>query len=195
MGCVVELRKYVDGQSGELIAKTEKLLPDYFDPDNGYKMMARTKNIRIFPNIVFPEELDRIDMGHLLYLSRYMWANTGVLGKVTNRQFRPFGDEELIECVGFKNNRRGKEWLKKMTKLSMLRSIDINMPDGSTERQWYLNPLYFCPMFITRQAYLIWHDQIDKFMPDYVKKIFRHDSVRYDSSRYDSLRDNSLRGQ
>jgi hypothetical protein len=172
MGNIVELKQHINKETGEKFAESQRELPDYFNPDNGYKMMARTKNIRMFPNVPFPKELSRTDMGHLLFLSRHIWANTGVLGKVIRRSFKPYDDDELINCVGFTNNRRGAEWLSRMVNLSMLRSIDVNLPDDKQERQWYMNPIYFCPMFITRQAYLIWRDQVQKHIPSYVKSMF-----------------------
>ena len=162
---------YIDAGSGEIIGRKSTMLPNYFDPDKGYRMMARTKSLRVFPAVTFPTSLLRIDLGHLLYLSRAMWANTGVLGDIKGRSFVPFDDARLIAYVGFES-RKGRQWLARMVGLSMLRSIDVNMPDGRRERQWHINPVYFCPMFITRQAYLIWRDQIEQLIPDYVRRIF-----------------------
>jgi hypothetical protein len=169
---VVELRTKVNRETGEILDEVQKQLPDYFNPDNGYRMLARTKSLRTFPAVEFPKELTRTDMGHLFFLTRAVWANTGALGLIKNRKFKPFNDEELIIHIGLDPKRRGKEWLRKMVKLSMVRSIDVNLPDGTQERQWYINPVYFCPMFISRQSYLIWRDQIDKFIPAYVKRLF-----------------------
>ena len=169
---VVELKQYVNRQTGEIERATERSLPDYFDPEKGYRMLARTKNVRTFPSISFPDSVNKTDIGHLFCLSRSMWANTGALGRVSEKSFIPFNDAMLLADVGFSSPRRGKEWLARMQKLSMLRSIDVNLPSGKQERQWYVNPVYFCPMFITRQSYLIWHDQIDMFIPQYVKKLF-----------------------
>lgn len=169
---IVEIRKKVDKETGEVLSRQKIDLPNYFDPNNGYKLMARTKNIRVFPDVLFTEELTRTDMGHLLFLSRSMWANTGCLGVIWRRKFIPFDDEKLISHIGIDPKRRGKAWLKRMVSMSMLRSIDVNLPDGARERQWYINPVHFCPMFLTRQAYLIWRDQVDKFVPEYVKRLF-----------------------
>lgn len=169
---VVDIRKYIDNSTGEVIGSVARELPDYFDADTGYRMLPRTKNLRVFPSIPFPDGLTRNDLGHLFFLSRSIWANTGALGKLVPRSFRPFDDDALIEHVGFSSQRRGRKWLARMVGLSMLRSIDVNLPDGGTERQWYINPVYFCPMFITRQAYLIWRDQIDCLLPEYVKRLF-----------------------
>ena len=99
-------------------------------------------------------------------------AKTGCLGDTRSRSFKPFDDKQLYNHIGFTYDRKGKEWIKKMVSMSMLRSIDVNLPDGSQERQWYINPVFFCPMFINRQAYLIWRDQIEKFIPEYVKRLF-----------------------
>lgn len=172
MTAVVDIRNYIDRGTGEILGSVAKELPEYFNTDNGYRMLARTKNLRIFPSIPFPDDLTRNDMGHLLFLSRSMWANTGALGELKPRSFRPFDDDALIAHIGFSSYRRGRKWLARMVSLSMLRSIDVNMPDGDTERQWYINPVYFCPMFVTRQAYLIWRDQIDCLLPEYVRRLF-----------------------
>ena len=169
---IIEMKQYVNGETGEISHRSQKVLPEYFDPDRGYKLMARTKNLRTFPEIPFPDELSRMDLGHLCYLSRSIWANTGALGTTKNRSFKPFDDSLLLDHVGFTNPRRGTDWLKKMVRLSMLRSIDVNLPDGSKERQWYINPLYFCPMHLTRQAYLIWRDQVEMFCPEYIRQLF-----------------------
>jgi hypothetical protein len=169
---VIELKQKVDRDTGEILDEAKKELPDYFNSDNGYRMLARTKSLRTFPAVEFPKDLSRTDMGHLFFLTRAVWANTGALGLIKHRKFKPFNDAELIEHIGLDPKRRGKEWLRKMVKLSMLRSIDVNLPDSTQERQWYINPVYFCPMFISRQSYLIWRDQIDKFIPNYVKRLF-----------------------
>ena len=171
MASLVELRRYVDKETGEILHSQAKDLPKYFDPAVGYRMMARTKAVRMFPKIGYPPELSRTDMGHLLFLTQYMWANTGVLGEIKRRSFVPFDDDALLRCLGFAIGRKSRAWLRKMVQLSMLRSVDVNLPDKK-ERQWYMNPLYFCPMFITRQAYLIWRDQIAKYLPEYVKRMF-----------------------
>lgn len=169
---VIEIKKYINSETGEIAGGSEKKLPEYFNPENGYRLMARTKNLRVFPSVTFPKEINRTEMGHLLYMTQYMWANTGALGKMTRQSFKPFDDDELIARVGFSSVRRGREWLKKMVRLSLLRSVDVNLPDGSQERQWYINPLYFCPMHLTRQAYLIWRDQVEMFCPEYVRQLF-----------------------
>ena len=172
MSKIVEEKRLCDKETGQILSRTEKELPAYYDENNGYRMMARTKNIRMFPNIMFPKELSRTDMGHLLFLSRFMWANTGVIGEASKMAFKPYGDEQLLGCIGFKNLRRGKVWLERMVKLSMLRSIDVRLPDRKVERQWYINPIYFCPMFLSKQLYLIWRDQVSKHLPEYIKKMF-----------------------
>ena len=167
----IQYKTDVDIGTGEILSRQEKIIPDYFNPDNGYRLFARSKSVRTMPIVDFPKELSRIDMGHLLFLTRSMWANTGCIGLLKARKFKPYNDVELYNYIGFTFDRKGREWLKKMVKLSMLRSIDINLPNGSQERQWYINPVYFCPMFINRQTYLIWKDQIEKFVPDYVKRL------------------------
>lgn len=169
---VVELKKRINNSTGEIISEQKKFLPNYFNPDNGYRLFARSNAFRVLPGVNFPDNISRIDMGHLLFLTRSMLPNTGCLGLVKNRKFKPFDDYELYKHIGFNNDRKGKEWLKRMVKLSMLRSIDVNLPDDTQERQWYVNPVYFCPMFISRQSYLIWRDQIDAFIPQYVKELF-----------------------
>lgn len=169
---LAEMRQYVDKGTGQVLGTRKRDLPNYFNPAVGYRMMARTKAVRSFPKIKFPSELTRTDMGHLLYLVQAMWADTGVLGRVKARSFQPFNDDQLLQYLGFTVGRKSRSWLRKMVQLSMLRAVDVNLPDGSKERQWYMNPLYFCPMFLTRQSYLIWRDQISKRLPDYVKRIF-----------------------
>jgi hypothetical protein len=169
---IVQLKTKVNKETGEILDRQQRDLPDYFNPDNGYRLFARTKSMRTFPAIDFPKELSRVDMGHLLFLTRSMWSNTGCVGLLKNRKFRPFNDEDLYKHIGFTYDRKGKEWIKRMVKMSMLRSIDINLPEGLQERQWYVNPVYFCPMFINRQTYLIWRDQIEKFVPEYIKNLF-----------------------
>jgi hypothetical protein len=169
---VVELRRKINKETGEILSEKSSELPDYFDPNNGYRMLARTKSLRTFPTVNFPDGVTRTDMGHLFYLSRAVWANTGALGIIKNRKFKPFDDVALIKYIGLDPHRRGKQWLKRMVNLSMLRSIDVNLPDNIQERQWYVNPIYFCPMFLSRQSYLIWRDQVEKFIPEYVKRLF-----------------------
>lgn len=173
MASLLEMRRYVDRKTGEVIATQTKALPNYFDPAVGYRMMARRKSVRTFPAVKFPKELTRTDMGHLLFLVQAMWAETGVLGKTVRRSsFRPFNDDELLLYLGFKLGRKSRSWLAKMVRLSMLRSVDVNLPDGRKERHWYMNPIHFCPMFITRDAYLKWRDVVEKYCPGYVKAFF-----------------------
>jgi hypothetical protein len=168
---LTEVRQIKNRVTGEVCGVFNRDLPNYFDPDKGYRFLARKKHVRTFPGMSFPVELNFTDKGRLLELAQSMWANTGVVGKLTGRSFRPYSDAELLAAVDF-SDRRGREWLERMVRLSMLRSVDVNMPDGSQERQWYVNPLHFCPMFITRQSYLIWRDQIDEFFPEWVVKEF-----------------------
>lgn len=171
VGKLVDIKQRVVVETGEIVNKWVDPVNDYINNDNGYRMMSRTKAVRVFPNIPLPDALTRMELGHLYYLSRYMWANTGCLGAVKRRSFKPFNDIDLYNHVGYSSERKGKKWLSRMVELSMLRSIDVNLPDGTQERQWYINPIFFCPMFITRQSYLIWRDQIDDYIPDSVKKI------------------------
>lgn len=170
---IVKSVEHINSDTGEVYSRRETTLPEYFHPENGYRLMARTKALRVFPQVDLPKALSRVDMGHLYFLTRSTWASTGCLGVVKARKFTPFNDEELYKHIGFTNDRKGRDWLRKMDRLSMLRSIDVNLPDGEKERQWYVNPVYFCPMFISRQAYLIWHDQIEKLMPEYAKRLLQ----------------------
>lgn len=172
MGKLIEVKSYVNSSTGEIAGRSQKELPEYFKPESGYRLMARTKNVRTFPEIPFPAELSRMELGHLCFLSRSIWANTGALGDTKRRSFKPFSDEALLKHVGFTDERYAQKWLKKMVRLSLLRSVDVNLPDGSQERQWYINPLYFCPMHLTRQAYLIWRDQVEMLCPEYVRQLF-----------------------
>ena len=172
MAAITELKQKIIPLTGEIIASSSRELPDYFDPEKGYKLMARSKNVRLFVGVDFPSALSRTDLGHLMYLTKTMWANTGVLGLQKSRGFYPFSDAQLLEHLGFSVGRKSTAWLRRMVAMSMLRSVDVNLPDGTRERQWYLNPIHFCPMFITRQAYLIWRDQIEQFVPHYVQRIF-----------------------
>lgn len=169
---IIQLVQKVNKDTGEVLDRSEKELPDYFQPEKGYRLMARTKALRVFPNIPFPKELKHVDLGRLMVLTRATWANTGCLGIIKNREFRPFDDKGLYSCVGFTNDRKGRDWIKRMKGLSMIRSVDVNMPDGTQERQWYVNPVYFCPMFLSRQSYLIWRDQVEEYLPEYIRKLF-----------------------
>lgn len=161
-----------DTETGEEVNRQEMALPQFFDKDRGYKMLARKQNIRTFPDLPLPKDLTHTDIGHLFVLGRTSLANNGVIGTLYKRGFVPFDDEQMIEYIGFTSAKRGRAWLKRMVAMSMLRSIDVNLPDGVKERQWYLNPLYFCPMFLIRESYMVWRDQIDKYLPQYVRAAF-----------------------
>jgi hypothetical protein len=165
--------KYADRETGELLFSAKQFVPNYIDPKRGYRMKARTDNVRHFPAFPIPDCISRLDQGHLFHLSHSMWADTGVLGTLYKRSFKPFDDNGVIDCVGFDNERRGREWLHKMEQANMLRSCDVNIPGGNKERLWFMNPVYFCPMFISRNMYLIWRVELEKHLPGHVKKMFK----------------------
>lgn len=170
---LVEVRTLVDQATGEKVGGTVAVkLPMYFDPKKGYRMMARSDNVRVFPYRKFPQGVTLVDRGRLFCLSVHMWSDSGIIGVMKGRKFTPCDDDGILRLVEFAPGRKGQDWLKRMVRLSLLRAINIDLPGGRSERQWLLNPVYFCPMYLNRTCYLIWRDQIDQFIPQYVRSIY-----------------------
>jgi hypothetical protein len=175
---VENVKIIVDKSTGEVVSKftsrNDFHSRGYFDEQKGYRFRARSKKlIRLDVDIDLLEPLNNSELGRVYRLTRLIWQDTGVLAKVVNRAVLPLQRNDLYEYMGFDSSRRGREFLDKLLSLSLIRYVVVNLDDkGTTEEQWYLNPLYAATNYINRNQYLLWRDQIDKFIPDYIKDKF-----------------------
>lgn len=170
---VVQTAKiYIDSSTGEVVSRKNdevKFTGNYnIFTEKGYKFRSRMKRVNLFSDML-PDNLSWQDKGRLWELARHMWQDTGIIADITRYKKKIYTEKDLYVLLGFMNARRGKQFILRMQKLNLIRKITIDISPNKKQEQWYLSPLYFATIYINSSVYLLWHDQIDKYIPDYAR--------------------------
>lgn len=174
-----KVNRIVDMETGEVVRQIA--IEDtaygqrYYNKDRGYKYRGRSwRMIRMSTDIPMPDEMSPNDIGRLYMLSRYIYFGAGMLATYVNHRIKPLNKAGIIEKLGLTTRKNGNAMVNKLMRLQLLRKtmVVIDPERGTAEEQWFINPLYFAPVYINRTLYILWRDQIEKYIPDYVRDIF-----------------------
>lgn len=161
----------VDGQTGEVYYSKEEYQTPAFDEEKGYLFWARKKAAKTFADVTFPQGMNDLEIGRMVRLSKRIWGKTNMLGYRGNGGVRPYNIDQIGEVIGLKS-RQTHAFVTKMLKLGILARVVVEC-EGVKETQFYVSPIYFFSgNRIPLNLYLIFREQLDAILPEWVKQRF-----------------------
>lgn len=167
--------QYIDRDTGEVYAEKRKYVSPAFDEEKGYLFWVRKHNVRMFQDIDFPPELSLVDIGRLAKLSKKVFRDTNLLAYRGNGGVKPMSVDQIAEVIELKK-RQAYNFLARMQRIGMIKKIDVPTKVNGKQKKvphYYLNPIYFCSSNrINLNLYLLFQDQLDPLLPEWVKQKF-----------------------
>lgn len=163
--------RYINTETGEVFGEKNHFFPAAFDEEKGYLFWVRKNSCRSFHDVEFPPEMTDIDIGRMTRLSKKVWSNTNMLGYRGNGGIKPYDIEKIAEVLRLKP-RQTRNFISKMIKLGVMAKVKVEV-GGKKETHYYLNPIYFFSgNRIPLNLYLIFREQLDAVLPEWVKEKF-----------------------
>lgn len=134
-----------------------------YNPKRGYKWRNRGKYvIRMSGDAELPAELTDNDVGKLYKLARCVHYVSGVL--TTRGRFNaPLTMKTIAKELNISDS-VARRYISKLKELNLIRQDE--------HRCYYLNPLYFSPTYVNKELFLLWKDQIEKYIPLSIRLVF-----------------------
>ena len=160
--------RVINKNTGEILSKNVHPIAPVFDEERGYLFWPRKSFSKSFLDIDFPKELSFKEIGQMTTLAKKMCPKTNMLGFRGNGGTRPYNIDKIGSVIGLKSS-QSYFFIRKMIKLGLMAEVKIKS-EGSTEAQYYINPIYFFSgNRISLNLYLIFHRQLDEHIPGWVK--------------------------
>lgn len=165
-----------DDDTGEMLARKERVFPARFDEEKGYLLWHRKDFARSFMDVEFPAGMTMDDIGRMTLLAKRIWSQTNMLGYRGNGGVRPYGIEQIGQVIKC-GPRQARRFLDRMIRLGLMARVKVKV-SAKEETQWYINPVYFfsCNR-LSLNLYLIFREQLDAVLPDWVKQ--KYGQVRH----------------
>lgn len=156
---------------GEIIKNNIHHIAAAFDEEKGYLFWARKSFAKSFMDIPYPPGMNHSEIGKMAILAKKIWSNTNMLGYRGNGGVKPYTPEQIGKFIDLGPRQAGR-FIDKMIRIGILARVKIET-GGKKETQYYVNPVfYFSSNRIPLNLYLIFKDQLDRFLPDWVKQEF-----------------------
>ena len=166
----VKREQLINEETGEIEFERSKIVEfTIFNEEKGYMLFLNKRNVRIFPDIPFPDDFGMKDIARLFLLSRCIVGTTNMIGKRARNGIKPMTPEDMAEIVQMPH-RRFITWLNRMIRAGMIARVKIRTEDAETT-QYYMNPLYFfSSRYLPLNLYLLFQEQIDRYLPAWVRQ-------------------------
>lgn len=159
-------------KTGEVLQKNVRPFAPVFDNEAGYLFWPRKSFAKTFLDIDFPREMSVKEIGQMTLLAKKMCPKTNLLGYRGNGGTRPYSIDKIGAAIGLKTS-QSYSFIRKMIRLGLIAEARIKAGEGKPEVQYYINPLYFFSgNRINLNLYLLFHKQLDHFLPGWVKYKF-----------------------
>lgn len=134
-----------------------------YNPKRGYKWRNRGKCVvRMSCDMNLPDELTDSDIGKLYKLARCVHYISGTL--TTRGKFNvPLKSKDIAKELNISESVSRKY-------IAKLKALDIIRQDEN--RCYYINPLYFSPSYVNKELFMLWKDQIERFIPLSIRLVF-----------------------
>jgi hypothetical protein len=169
---VVGLKKetrYIDDQTGEVLSSKVMHIAAAFDEEKGYLFWARKNFSKSFMDVDFPLQMTMKERGQMATLAKKIWSSTNMLGYRGNGGVRPYSVEQIGKVIEVKPY-QAAAFVRKMIRLGIMARVNVKVGDRQ-ETQYYINPVYFFSSNrIPLNLYLLFRKELDKVLPEWVKK-------------------------
>lgn len=153
---------------GEVIKNRVHHIAAAFDEEKGYLFWIRKTHTKSFADTPYPPSMTHTEIGRMAVLAKRIWSNTNMLGYRGNGGVKPYDVEQIGKTVDL-GPRQAARFVEKMIKVGMMARVRVDS-SGKKETQYYINPIfYFSGNRISLNLYLIFKEQLDKVLPEWVK--------------------------
>ena len=153
--------EHVTDDEGEIFSRKVVDLFDRWDDDKGWNFYHGRSTVEGAKKIPFPDDLPDVELGRLTRLSRYIIADSGILGYRGNKnKLRPV-TVETISSICRVSPRTAFRFLAKVKEMKLVAEMVL---DGET---WLcMSPLYWSASdWIPVSLYICFRDQLDEYLP------------------------------
>lgn len=173
---LIERRQLIDDTTGQIIKNNLFTFPAAFDDEKGYLFWTRKAFAKSFLDKPFPKEMTKLDIAHITMLSKHLWSNTNMLGYRGHGGVKPYDIDDISKAIDLKP-RQTYNFIKKMIAIGMIAKVDVTI-EQTKETHYYINPLYyFSNNRLSLNLYLIFRNQLDPHLPEWVKNKFAVSNV------------------
>ena len=168
---MIKETRYIDEATGEVRGGKVRHIAAAFDEEKGYLFWARKSFAKSFLDVPFPREMSDLEIGRMARLAKKIWSNTNMLGYRGNGGVRPYNTAGISAILKI-GPRQTQRFIEKMIRLGVMARVEIKT-EGRQEIQYYINPIYFFSSNrIPLNLYLIFRQQLDQVLPEWVKQEF-----------------------
>lgn len=154
--------------NGEVIKNKVHHIAAAFDEEKGYLFWARKSHAKSFLDTPYPPGMTHTEIGRIAVLAKKIWSNTNMLGYRGNGGVKPYDVEQIGKIIEL-GPRQAARFIDKMIKVGMMARVRVDS-GGKKETQYYINPIfYFSGNRISLNLYLIFKEQLDRVLPEWVK--------------------------
>ncbi len=170
-GRVVEHR-IINTDTGEVEHRKEMPF-SLFREDQGYMLFVNKHNVRMFPDVPLPNELNKNDIANLYLLSRGIYGSTNMLAyRGSGNVIKPMAPKDMARTMDLSIDRANR-FLRKMIKLGMIAKVDVEIEE-TVMTQYYMNPIhFFSSKYLPLNLYLLFKEQMDRYIPDWMRKKYQ----------------------
>ena len=176
---MIKKTQIIDNETGKLCSTKVQYISAAFREDRGYLFWARKNFAKSFQDVPYPPEMSFDEIGQMAVLAKHIWADTNMLGYRGNGGVKPYNVEQIGQIIKV-GRRQAYRFVNKMIRLGMMAKVKIKTKTR-TEMQFYVNPIYFFSSNrIPLNLYLIFREQLDEVLPEWVKAKFMEIAQKQD---------------
>lgn len=153
--------------TGLILDQREKSLYNPFDPERGYNYRYKSITLKTYLDNPLPDVFNDAELGKLFRLTKFIYADSNLLGKRTHSKVKALTQREIISIFGLKD-RQGKSLLKKFIENQIIRKLEYQ-EKRKKHVQYYVNPLYFFSgTYLNLNLFLLFQDELVEHLPEWV---------------------------
>lgn len=177
MDTLVVQTQYIDEETGTIKKERTRRVPAAFDKEKGYLFWAKKGGCREFFDVPYPKEMSMKERGQMSTLAKHLWSTTNMLGYRGNGGVRAYDEGDIGKIVELKPY-QARIFIRKMIRLGLMARVLVTV-EGKKYTQFYVNPIYFSTSYrISLNLYLIFKEQLDRVVPDWVKKRYAEEEQK-----------------
>jgi len=156
-----------DDKTGNIIDEKERGLYNPFNPERGYNFKYKSFSIKSYLDIPLPDKFTDSELGKIFRLSRYIYANSNMLGKRSGSYIKPYKQEDILRVLKLKD-RQGRAFIRKVIEHKIIRKLEFT-EQGKRHVQFYFNPIYFFSgTYLNLNLFLLFQDELNNHLPPWV---------------------------
>lgn len=176
---IVYEKSAVNRETGEIISY-HKYSMVYYSAEKGYLFFNKRGAVKTFNGIDLPETLKDEDIGKLYKLSKKTFKTTNMLMYRSHNTILPMQAKHIAKTLGI-TEKYAKMFIRKMINSRIMAKVTVKNSEFPCKIQYYMNPIYFFNgKYLNLNLYLLFKDDLDMYLPQWVKDKFYEGSYEHD---------------